>query len=31
VAVVATREGNTDPGIQSLVESLSDFDSLFAR
>jgi uncharacterized protein YqcC (DUF446 family) len=31
VAVIATREGDTDHGIHSLVESLSDFDSLFER
>jgi uncharacterized protein YqcC (DUF446 family) len=29
VAVMAMREGDTDPGIHSLVASLSDFDSLF--
>jgi len=31
VAVMATREGDTDPGIQSLVASLSNFDRLFGR
>jgi uncharacterized protein YqcC (DUF446 family) len=29
VAVIATREGDTDPAVHSLVESLSDFDDLF--
>ena len=29
VAAMATREGDTDRGIQSLVKSLSDFDALF--
>ena len=31
VAVMATREGDTDAGIQRLVESLSEFDGLFGR
>ncbi|HEY5283910.1 MAG TPA: YqcC family protein [Polyangia bacterium] len=31
VAVIATREGDTDAGIQSLVESLAEFDGLFDR
>ncbi len=31
VAAMATREGDTDPGIASLVEPLSSFDKLFGR
>jgi uncharacterized protein YqcC (DUF446 family) len=29
VAAMATREGDTDPAVQSLVKPLSDFDALF--